>query len=309
MRIGVGLPVSGAWATPGTMHAVATLAEDLGYDSLWAFQRLLHPVDGEWGQAYHAVLDPLVSLAYVAASTTRVRLGVAVLNLPYYPPVLLAKSLVSLDRLCQGRLDVGLGIGWAPEEFAAVGASMAGRGARAEEFVAVLRTVFGPDPVRFDGELYQVPPSRIEPKPVQDPLPLLLGGGVEAALQRAGRIADGWISSSKTNLTRIGRSIEIVRAAAVAAGRDPDRLRFVSRGVVHLTDAPAGEDRRPLQGDVEQVRADLAALAAVGVTEVFLDLNWDPRTVADDVDEATGAAHAERTLRSLAPGGVSAAGA
>lgn len=301
LLLGTGLPVSGPWATPAALREVAALAEDLGYHSAWAFQRLLHPLDEEWGAAYHAVLDPLVALSYVAASTSRIRLGVAVLNLPFYPPVLLAKSLATLDRVCGGRLDVGLGIGWAQQEFTAVGASMAGRGARADEFVAVLRTVLGPDPVEHAGELYQVPPSRIDPKPVQDPLPLLLGGTADAALRRAGRIADGWISSSRTDLTRIGRSIELVRTAAADAGRDPDALRFVSRGVVRLTESPGDSDRRPLEGDVAQVRGDLDALAAVGVTEVFLDLNWDPRAAGDDVDEASALAHATWTLRSLAP--------
>lgn len=299
--LGTALPVSGPWATPAALRQVAALAEDLGYHSAWAFQRLLHPVDEEWGAPYHAVLDPLVALSYVAATTSRIRLGVAVLNLPFYPPVLLAKSLATLDRVCDGRLDVGLGIGWAQQEFTAVGASMAGRGARAEEFVAVLRAVLGPDPVEHAGELYRVPPSRVDPKPVQDPLPLLLGGTADAALRRAGRIADGWISSSRTDLTRVGRSIDLVREAAAAAGRDPDTLRFVSRGVVRLTGSPGGPDRRPLEGDVAQVLDDLAALDQVGVTEVFLDLNWDPRAVGDDVDEATALEHADWTLRSLAP--------
>lgn len=301
LRVGVGLPVSGAWATTDLMRDVAVLADDLGYDSIWAFQRLLHPVDEEWGPPYHAVLDPLVSLGFVAASTTRIRLGVAVLNLPFYAPVVLAKSLVTLDRVSDGRLDVGLGIGWAWQEFAAVGAPMQGRGARADEFVAVLRAVMGPDPVSYEGEFYQVPASMIDPKPVQDPLPILLGGTVDAALRRAGRIADGWVSSSRVDLATIHRSIEVVRAAAAEAGRDPDRLRFVSRGVVRLADEPGPAGRKPLQGDVDQIRADLDSIAEAGVTEVFLDLNWDPRLVAEDVTEDRARAEAERTLRALAP--------
>ena len=131
--------------------------------------------------------------------------------------------------------------------------------------------------------------------------PLLLGGGAERALRRAGRIADGWISSSRADLRTIGTSITTVRTAARDAGRDADALRFVVRGVVRLTTKDTAADRKPLQGSADQVRADLDQLAGAGATEVFLDLNWDPRTVSDDVDEAGGLANAERTIVALAP--------
>src|SRR5205807_6917419 len=128
---------------------------------------------------------------YVAAATETVRLGVAVVNLPFYAPVVLAKQLTTLDAVSAGRLDVGLGLGWAREEFVATGAPYTGRGARAEEFVACLKAIWTEDPVSYDGEHYQVPPSRVEPKPVQRPHPpVLLGGAAEPALRRAGRVAD-----------------------------------------------------------------------------------------------------------------------
>lgn len=302
MRLGLGLPVSGTWATPDTLRHVAARADEAGFDSLWAFQRLLHPVEAEWGAAYHSVLDPLAALAYAAAVTSRVRLGVAVVMVPYYAPIVLAKALTTIDVLSAGRLDVGLGLGWSAEEFAAVGVPMARRGARAEDFVACLKAVWGPDPVEHHGEFYAVPRSRIDPKPVQAPHPpLLMGGGAEPALERVGRIADGWISSSRTDLTTIGTSIDVVRRAAVDAGRDPGALRFVVRGVVRLTAAPtAGEARIPLQGDADQIRGDLRALGEQGVTEVFLDLNWDEGTVgAADTDAAL--VNADRVLAELAP--------
>jgi len=302
VRIGLGLPVSGTWATPGTLRHVASRADELGFDSLWAFQRLLHPVDQDWGSAYHSVQDPLTSLAYAAAVTSRIRLGVAVLMAPYYAPIVLAKALTTVDVLSGGRLDVGIGLGWSAQEFAAVGVPMERRGARAEEFVACLKAIWTQPEVEFHGEFYDVPLSRVEPKPVQSPYPpLLMGGGAEAALKRIGRIADGWISSSRTDLTTIGESIDVVRVAATEAGRDPDVLRFVVRGVVRLTAQPtSGEARIPLQGDAGQIRADIDALAAQGVTEVFLDLNWDDSTVgAADPDAAL--ANADAVLTQLAP--------
>jgi len=302
VRIGLGLPVSGTWATPGTLRHVASRADELGFDSLWAFQRLLHPVDQDWGSAYHSVQDPLTSLAFAAAVTSRIRLGVAVLMAPYYAPIVLAKALTTVDVLSGGRLDVGIGLGWSAQEFSAVGVPMERRGARAEEFVACLKAIWTQPEVEFHGEFYDVPLSRVEPKPVQSPYPpLLMGGGAEAALKRIGRIADGWISSSRTDLTTIGESIDVVRVAATEAGRDPDVLRFVVRGVVRLTAQPtSGEARIPLQGDAGQIRADIDALAAQGVTEVFLDLNWDDSTVgAADLDAAL--ANADAVLTQLAP--------
>jgi alkanesulfonate monooxygenase SsuD/methylene tetrahydromethanopterin reductase-like flavin-dependent oxidoreductase (luciferase family) len=179
---------------------------------------------------------------------------------------------------------------------------MEGRGARAEEFVACLKAIWTQPEVEFSGIHYRVPRSRVDPKPVQRPHPpLLMGGTVESALRRIGRIADGWISSSRTDLTTIGRSIDVVRRAAAEAGRDPASLRFITRGVVRLD--PGRSERAPLQGTVDEIRDDLALLAAAGVTEVFLDLNWDPDTVSDDIDAAGALDHAERVLTALAPRG------
>ncbi len=303
MRVGLGLPVSGTWATPESMRHVATRADELGFDSLWAFQRLLHPVDDDWGAAYHAVHDPIAALSYVAGFTSRIRLGIAVVMAPYYAPIVLAKALTTLDIVSDGRLDLGLGLGWSAQEFEAVGVSMERRGPRAEEFVACLKAIWTQREVEFHGEFYDVPLSNVEPKPVQAPHPpLLMGGGAEAALRRIGRIADGWISSSRTDLTTIGGSVELIRASAVEAGRDPDALRFVVRGVVRLTDAPTtGDARVPLQGDADQIRADIAALGEQGITEVFLDLNWDDSTVGADVSPEAARENADRVLDQLAP--------
>lgn len=300
MQLGVGLPISGAWATPDNMRRVAARAEELGYASLWTYQRLLHPTDKEWGAEYHAVHDPITALSFVAGLTSRIRLGLAVVNLPFYSPVVLAKALTTLDIVSGGRLDVGLGLGWSPLEFEAAGVSIARRGARAEEFLRCLRTVWTEPEVKCSGDFYTVPRCRIEPKPAQSPHPpLLLGGTAEPALQRAGRLADGWISSSRTDLTAIGSQIAVVKAAAREAGRDADALRFVVRGVVRLEAGAA--DRRPLQGTAGHIRSDLRDLEGHGVTEVFFDLNYDPRVVSDDTDPAWTADYTERLLSELAP--------
>lgn len=303
MRLGFGLPVSGSWARTPNLVRIATRAEELGYDSLWSFQRLLHPAEGDWGPMYRAVQDPLMTLAHVAAVTERPRLGVAVVNAPFYSPILLAKQLSTLDELSGGRLDAGLGLGWAQEEFTAAGVDFARRGARTEEFIACLKAIWTQQVVEFEGEFYRVPAAQVEPKPLQRPHPpLLLGGVAERALRRVGRIADGWISSSRHDLRGIGADLELMRGAARDAGRDPDQLRFIIRGVLTLTDRPAGADRRPLHGDADQIRQDFDQLAADGVTELFIDLNFDPEVGSPDADPAESMRRAEHLLSTFAPG-------
>jgi probable F420-dependent oxidoreductase len=255
---------------------------------------------------YQSVLDPMVSLGYAAAGTSGIRLGVALLNMPFISPGYLAKQATTVDVLSGGRLDLGLGIGWMPEEFVLTGASMARRGARAEEYLAVLRTLWADEVSRFDGEFYTVPAGRQEPKPVQRPgPPVILGGMSLAAMKRAGRAADGWMTSSRADLSRIGESIKVVRTAAADAGRDPDRIRIICRGVVRAgaeARSPETGERLLLSGSYAQIRADADWLAERGVTELFYDLNWDPFVGSPDVDHEAATARAGEILAALAPG-------
>lgn len=299
MKLGVGLPVSGSWATPDRIQHVAARAEELGYDSLWTFQRLLAP-EG-LAEPYRSVLDPVVPLAFVAATTWRIRLGVAVINMPFVPPVVVAKQLATLDVLSNGRVEAGLGTGWAEVEFAATGASMAERGARAAEYVSVLRTLWmEKDPVH-SGRFYEVPAASFEPKPVQPRIPVLLGGSAPAALRRAGRIADGWISSSRTDQADMGPMVQLVREGAEQAGRDPETLRFICRGAVRLRE-PGRTGRRPLTGSLAEIRGDLELLEEQGITEFFFDLNFDPRIGSPEADPQASMHVAEEVLDAFSPG-------
>ncbi len=318
MLLGFAVPTAGSWATPDNQVELAQRAEELGYASLWTFQRLLYPADPQrsptprrWQPVYRSVHDPLITLAYLAGVTSRVRLGVAVLNYPWYSPLLLAKMATTLDAVSRGRLDLGLGLGWAQEEFAATATSPGRRGALAEEFLATLDAIWTQDVVQHEGELGSFGDVRVEPKPTQRPRPpLLLGGSAEPALHRAGRAADGWISSSGHDLRTIGSSIATVRAGAVEAGKDPATLRFVCRGVVRVRrDGGAGSgsgpdepDRRPLSGDFDSIRADLRLLAEQGVTETFVDLNFDAEIGTVDADPAASMRRAHEVLTELAPG-------
>src|ERR1700734_107723 len=269
MDSGFGAPVSGAWATPENLAGIAARAEQAGYASLWSFQRLLIPEGSNLEPVYRSVLDPMASLAYAAAGTSRIRLGVAIINLPFVSPAYLAKQATTVDLLSGGRLDLGLGIGWMPEEFTATGATMPRRGARAEEYLAVLRTLWADEISSHDGDFYTIPAGRQDPKPVQKPGPQVLLGGMSApAMERAGRMADGWITSSRADLTKISESVGVIKRAAPAAGRDPDAVRIICRGVVLPGAEAKGPDgsRRLLSGRYAQIREDTEWLAGQGGT-------------------------------------------
>ena len=267
--------MSGRWATPDTIRRVARRAEELGYASLWTFQRVLSPVAAELGPAHESVLDPVLPLALVAGETDRIRLGTATICAPFTAPALLAKTLTSLDALSGGRLTAGLGMGWLREEYAAAGVAYERRGARMDEYLRCLEALWTQDPVEFSGEFYVVPRSHVGPRPVQRPHPpVLLGGTAAPALRRAGRLAQGWIAGSTHDRAQLGAAIETVRGGARDAGRDPDALQIV----VRLAREPALDE--------------LVALRAHGVTEVFLDLNLTPGVDYDD---------AERVLETFAP--------
>lgn len=318
--LGFGLPVAGSWATPSTMIHVARRAEELGYASLWTFQRVLSPVEPldpaqdaaenpgarpADDPSYRSVHDAVLPLAYVAGHTERIGLGTATVCAPFTPPALLAKAMVTLDHLTAGRLTVGVGIGWLRQEYAAAGVAFQRRGARMDEYLRCLEALWTQDPVAFDGEFYTVPPSHAAPRPLQEPHPPVLVGGVApAALRRAGRLAQGWITSSRQDLGTIEKSVEQVRDGAREAGRDPDRVRVLVRAVVDLVEDDPGPHRARFHGTREQVLDDLASLRGRGVTEAFVDLNFSPRVGSPDVDADAATAEAVRVLDALAPAAV-----
>lgn len=264
---------------------MARRAEDLGYASAWVFQRLFYPVaprneyygsPGAWPEAFRSALDPVVALAWAAAHTRTLRLGVSVLVMPFYQPLVLAKQLATLDVVASGRLDVGVGIGWSVDEFEAAGVPADRRGARADEFLKVLTAAWGDDPVEFAGEFYRIPRAHVRPKPVQRPRPpLLVGGYSEAVLRRAATLADGY-TGGNIPLADLEGVVARVRRAARAAGRNPDGFPIVCRGSFRLTAEPLGAGRRALWGSADEIRDDVARYAAAGVTELFLDPNFQP---------------------------------
>jgi probable F420-dependent oxidoreductase len=296
MRYGFVLPQVGPMAGPDALITVAQRAEELGYGSLWVTERLLYPVsprtsyppsaDGSLPAPYRTVLDPLATLAFVAAHTRRVRLGTSVLDMPYYNPVLLARQLTTIDVVSQGRLDVGLGQGWSSDEFEAAGAKFRARGGRADEFIQVLKAIWTTDPVEFQGEYFRIPRSIIGPKPVQKPHPpLYLAGYTPGAMRRVAETGNGW-NPAGVPVEPMARMLLAIRAMARDAGRAAEEVDLVVRANCHLTDEPEPNGRAAFAGSIDQLVDDTKAVEALEAAEIFFDVQYSPNvnTTSDVVE-------------------------
>lgn len=204
MRFELWLPTANPFATADFLRAVGEGAEDLGVDRIWVGEHVVLfdeyassypysadgriPVGGDTG-----LLEPFVTLAYLAAHTEAVRLGTAMCLVPQRNPVYTAKEVASLDWLSGGRIDLGVGVGWLREEFEALGVPWPQRGRRTDEYLEVLRTLWEDDVSSYEGRLVSLPACRQYPKPRQRPVPIHIGGESEAALGRVARLANGWV--------------------------------------------------------------------------------------------------------------------
>jgi probable F420-dependent oxidoreductase len=283
MKLGFALPHQGPVATRENMRLVATEAEAMGYDSLWTNERLLVPVDaktpypgnaaGVLDEEYKNHLDHLTCMTYVSAITERVRLGVSVINIPWYNPVLLAKRLAAMDVLSGGRITVGLGLAWSEDECDAANVPFRERGRIGEEAIECMLAVWGPDPVEYHGKYFNLEPAYIGPKPVQQPHPpIIVGAFVPRALDRAGRLADGFTGCCAP----VDALISMMRAvedAAAERGRDPGRLLTVMRCLVNRTDERLDDGARAVaHGTWEQIAEDVRKMDDAGVDEIFFDV-------------------------------------
>jgi len=293
---GLALPQVGRLAGPSAIIEVAKAADDRGYSSIWAMDRLLAPIcprtpypaapDGELPDEQRTVLDPLGVLTLAAAVTERVRLGTGVLVAPWYAPVLLARSLTTLDHISSGRLTVGLGLGWSVDEYGAVGVPQRRLGNHSEEILDVLEAVWTEDVVSYDGERYRIAPSTIMPKPVQNPRPpLLLAAYTPAGLDRIARRGDGWMPAGMP-VAAIAPMWATIRDLAAGYGRQPDDLQLVVRANVKIFDQPLGSDRPSYWGSIEQVTDDIDVTRSTGAHEIVIDVQSDDRGAGELIDLA-----------------------
>jgi len=249
-------------------------------------ERLLWPInpkspypitpDGSLPDQYQYVLDPIVTLAYAAASTKSIRIGTSVLIMPYHMPVMLAKQLATLDVLSGGRFDCGLGLGWSEDEYEVSNTPFKNRGNRGDEFLKCLKVLWTEQEPEFHGNFYHVPKSKVNPKPLQKPHPpITIGGFNPRAFQRAATLGDGYhggILPFNQMKELLGGFIQ----AAQNAGRDLSKLQVVCRGNLKLLDKSPGTSRYPLTGTIVEIKDDLKRCEEMGITEIIFEMNFEP---------------------------------
>jgi probable F420-dependent oxidoreductase len=201
-------------------------AEDLGYDYITLPHHTVVP------EQYVDTLsslwwDPIVMATHLAAHTKTIRFITTVLVLPQYNPVELAKQLASVDAASGGRLGIGVGVGWSPEEFGALGADFATRGRRTEEYIKILRSIWGQDPVSFSGEYYSFDKLVVQPKPAQQGgIPIYVGGGAAKSIDRAARLGDGWAPVS-CGFQEFVQNLSVIREKLNEYGRPEDSFSII----------------------------------------------------------------------------------
>ncbi|MFD4598604.1 LLM class F420-dependent oxidoreductase [Streptomyces sp. NPDC058464] len=294
-RLGLGLPQMRQYSLGTDVPDVARAAEQIGYDSLWVFERALFPepatqglynVPGlPWPDEYRSVAEPLVTLTLAAAATERVRLGSSVLVAPLHNPFQLARSLATLDAASGGRVLAGFGTGWSLDEYAAAGIRpFEERGKVLDELIDVCRAVWGPDPVRYDGQLTKIASAVVGPKPAR-PIPILLAASNKKALTRLVDRADGWLPVGM-GAEQLAAQWQGVQELAAERGRTEPLQTVVRVNATYTPKAYDGSDRRPFQGSVDQIVEDLVAHAAVGLEEILIDLESTPRDAQELKDVA-----------------------
>jgi probable F420-dependent oxidoreductase len=270
-RIGVTLPTFGPHAGPDAVRTIARAADRLGLHSVATTERVLLPAGDGWDNAYGLpesyVWEPIEVLTWAAAHTERVRLATGIVNALFQPPIMLARRLATLDRLSGGRLDVGLGQGWLPEEFVATGTPPGRRGSGFEEHLAAMRACWGPDPVEHHGEYHVIPTATVGPKPVRGAdLPVLIGAVARPAVERAARLG-GFVTGV--------RSWD-ASAAEIGWYRDAGGAGPV---VVQLMSAWGASPDEPVDSFVGWAVAEIELASAVGADEVRFELNLTGATI------------------------------
>lgn len=237
MDIGIQYPFGSPYATPEFMTRLAEEAEVRGFESIWMGEHVV-TFDGDAPEGYRpeseedrarrsisTLLEPLMTLAYVAAKTTRLRLGTGILILPQRNPVVTACQLANLDWLSEGRVEVGVGLNWSQREFGALQVPWAERGARADEYIRILRQLWEQDPSSFEGRFYSLPECHMLPKPVQEPLRIHVAGNSDPALRRVARLGQGWYALSLPP-EHFAARIAVLDRALAEEGRDRSELQI-----------------------------------------------------------------------------------
>jgi probable F420-dependent oxidoreductase len=293
VEFGFSLPGRGPLASPEQILRLATRAEALRYTSVFVTDHVVLPASmarsvypyaatGRLpGGADQDYLDPLALLGWLAHATRTIKLGTSVLVVPYRNPLVTAKILATIDRLSNGRLLLGMGVGWLREEFEALAAPpFEERGQVTDEYIALMRTTWTTDPVSFEGRYYRVKDVHALPKPAQTRgIPIWIGGHTDAAVRRAATVGDGWhpLALRPPGLLlpdEFATKVALFRSTAERAGRNPDTLTLslrVGMAVRSSRDKAPGGDRSLFQGTAAEVLEDINRYVALGVSHFVFD--------------------------------------
>ncbi len=295
MKFGVFLPISGRAAGPATLMEAARQAEALGYDSVWAADRIVIPWEIKSTYPYskeqsfivppdRPFFEPLTCLAFLAGCTEKVKLGMSVLVLPYRHPLYWAKIATTIDQLSRGRFVLGVGVGWMHEEFDALGAPFKERGQISDEQLMLLHRLWEDERVSFNGRYYRFEDIAFYPKPLQKPrIPIWVGGEGTHAQRRAGTYGDAWFPYFvRITPKELANRFDNVRRRAGEAGRKPDDIKFACCLPIELTPKPVAQEPDSLKGSSEQVAEALKKFQDVGVVHIALQFmvpHWPERQV------------------------------
>ena len=279
MKFGICIPNHWGIEDVGEVFRVATRAEELGFDSLWVSEHVFnvsYVFDRISDGPYY---DPLCILSYVAAITSKIRLGTSVLVLPYHNPIRLAKTAATLDVMSKGRLILGVGVGVIEEELNAMGITFAERGAISDEAIGIMTELWTQEKPSYQGRYHSFSDMVFSPKPLQKPhIPILIGGNSRSAIRRAVRAGNGWHPSSQSP-EDLGKGIRYLHQLARAAGRDVSEIPVS----VRLDVGPQGNitgGAYSLSTSPEEVLPQLEAFQSLGVDEVVVSPNTgDPEDI------------------------------
>ena len=292
MKVGILLPHTGENATRENVLYIAKQAEEEGLDSIWALERLLWPVKPQTPYGgipnapipveYQNVLDPLETLTYLAANTDRISLGTSIIDMLFHNPVVLGRRFTTLDILSGGRVIAGFGLGWSKDEYDVSGIPFKHRGARADEYMQVLKRIWTDDVVEFKGQFYNIPASKIGPKPVQKPHPpIIVGGYSPNTFSRIVNYADGWLPIAGFGpLEQLEQAINGLRESARKANKDPSNIRIFVLTYPNVLDSSSSsssnQQRSPLIGTIDQIGSDVERIKAMGAEHIIFGYAFSP---------------------------------
>lgn len=299
MKVGITLPQAGEQSTTGNIVRTAKTAEDEGFDSLWVFERLLWPIspqtpyvatpDGSLPVEYQRVFDPLETLTFVAAKTNKITLGTSVIDILFHNPVVLARRFATLDVLSGGRTIAGLGIGWSKDEYQVSNIPFENKGKRADEFIQALKKIWTEDIVEFKGNYYNIPASKIGPKPIQKPhIPIFMGGFSPNTFKRIINYStNGWLGLIVGPLEYLENTIKSMNEMASKANKDPNEFKTILLTYPNIVESKneqlTNESQRfPLTGTIDQIGNDIKKIKKMGVNHIVFGYNFLP--IGRDID-------------------------